>query len=195
MRARHCEKSLLLLRLGFERMGQMGWIEQNPDATWSIRVVDGVAPVRAVLAGLQEASMRKVSRFVASFVYALPLGRGRRFGGGMHRAVDAFIGGWQIQGVEAASHYYFGKRARDLELAESALLAGLVAAPNLFDPFTHRDQALSRRRTVLQAMVREGHLGVAAAEAIGASALPAAARRFFGIGLRGFKRVDYVAAF
>ncbi|MGE5235564.1 MAG: transglycosylase domain-containing protein, partial [Acidobacteriota bacterium] len=87
-------------------------------------------------------------------------------------------GGWQIQGVEAASHYYFGKRARDLELAESALLAGLVAAPNLFDPFTHRDQALSRRRTALQAMVREGHLGVAAAEAIGASALPAAARRF-----------------
>lgn len=56
------------VRRKLERMGQMGWIEQNPDATWSIRVVDGVAPVREVLAGLQEASMRKLSRFVASFV-------------------------------------------------------------------------------------------------------------------------------
>jgi hypothetical protein len=35
-------------------------------------------------------------RFVASMVYQLPVGRGKRYGGDMNRAVDAVVGGWQI---------------------------------------------------------------------------------------------------
>ena len=38
-------------------------------------------------------------RFVASYVYSLPLGRGKRFGGGMNRAADILVGGWQVGGV------------------------------------------------------------------------------------------------
>jgi hypothetical protein len=38
-------------------------------------------------------------RFTGSVVYALPVGRGRRFGGGMHRAMDALLGGWQMNGI------------------------------------------------------------------------------------------------
>jgi hypothetical protein len=36
-------------------------------------------------------------RFVATGIYELPVGRGRHFGGGMHRVLDALLGGWQIQ--------------------------------------------------------------------------------------------------
>ena len=38
-------------------------------------------------------------RFVTSYVYSLPLGRGKRFGGGMNRAADILVGGWQVGGV------------------------------------------------------------------------------------------------
>lgn len=38
-------------------------------------------------------------RFTIAAVYQLPVGRGRRFGSGMNRIVDAFIGGWQFNGT------------------------------------------------------------------------------------------------
>jgi hypothetical protein len=38
-------------------------------------------------------------RFVASFVYSLPFGRGQHFGSTVNRAVDVLIGGWQITGI------------------------------------------------------------------------------------------------
>lgn len=86
-------------------------------------------------------------------------------------------GGWQIQGVAPAASFYFGKRVCDLEVDEAALLAGIIAAPNRYDPFAHREAALARRRVVLQAMVREGHLDAGAAELMAARPLPPAPRR------------------
>ena len=38
-------------------------------------------------------------RFVASFVYELPLGRGKQFGSGMGKTADAVVGGWQVNGI------------------------------------------------------------------------------------------------
>lgn len=38
-------------------------------------------------------------RFVASFLYALPFGRGQRFGGGIAPVLDHLIGGWQVNGI------------------------------------------------------------------------------------------------
>ena len=49
--------------------------------------------------------MRGVSRYDtthsvnASFVYQLPVGRGKRFGTGMNRVLDAIVGGWEITGL------------------------------------------------------------------------------------------------
>lgn len=86
-------------------------------------------------------------------------------------------GGWQIQGVAPAASFYFGKRVSDLEIDEAALLAGLIAAPNRYDPFAHPEAAAARRRVVLQAMVREGHLDERAAERLDARPLPSTPRR------------------
>ncbi|HET9934813.1 MAG TPA: PBP1A family penicillin-binding protein [Polyangiaceae bacterium] len=59
-------------------------------------------------------------------------------------------------GVEEAARYYFGKKARELDLAESALLAGLVAAPERFSPRVDAEKALGRRRYVLKQLVEKG---------------------------------------
>jgi penicillin-binding protein 1A len=71
-------------------------------------------------------------------------------------------------GVEAAAQLYFGKPASALTLAEGALLAGLIQAPESYDPFTAPDAARARRQVVL-ARMRELGSGpeqeIAAAEA------------------------------
>ncbi len=56
-------------------------------------------------------------------------------------------------GVEAAAQIYFGKRARDLNIAECALLAGMPRSPKYYSPFKSPENALSRRAYVLNRMV------------------------------------------
>ncbi|MBH1934852.1 penicillin-binding protein [Streptomyces sp. AV19] len=61
--------------------------------------------------------------------------------------------GQQAYGVEAAAQRYFSKRAKDLTLGESALLAGIVQSPSRFDPVNAPKAAAQRRNMVLQRMV------------------------------------------
>jgi len=58
-----------------------------------------------------------------------------------------------LYGIEAAARAHFGKPASDLSLGESAMLAGVIRAPNRFSPFRHYDAALSERDTVLNRML------------------------------------------
>jgi 1A family penicillin-binding protein len=73
--------------------------------------------------------------------------------------------GNQAYGVEAASLSYFGKRAKDLSLAQASILAGLVQLPSRYDPVTNRPAALARQRQVLDAMVRQGFVSDKEADA------------------------------
>ena len=57
-----------------------------------------------------------------------------------------------LYGVEAASRGYFGKSAKDLDVAEAALLAGLVKSPSTYAPTVKIERAMARRNVVLQAM-------------------------------------------
>jgi 1A family penicillin-binding protein len=68
-------------------------------------------------------------------------------------------------GAEAASRTYFGKSARELDLSESALLAGLLQSPAQYDPFTQLDAARQRQATVLGRMADAGYITPAGAEA------------------------------
>ncbi len=61
-------------------------------------------------------------------------------------------------GVEAAARTYFGKSAKDLDLAQSALLAGLPQAPARYCPVSHFDRAKARQRYVLERMREEGYI-------------------------------------
>ena len=55
-------------------------------------------------------------------------------------------------GVESAAKIFFGKSAKDLTLAECALVAGMPKSPSRYSPLVNPDLALTRRNTVLQQM-------------------------------------------
>ncbi|MEP4051992.1 MAG: PBP1A family penicillin-binding protein [Litorimonas sp.] len=61
--------------------------------------------------------------------------------------------GPRVFGVEAAAQKYFGKSAKDINLAEAAMLAGLPQAPSRYNPSEHYDRALTRSTLVLNRMM------------------------------------------
>jgi penicillin-binding protein 1A len=89
-------------------------------------------------------------------------------------------------GVEAAAQRYFGKSARQLTLAEAALLAGLVQSPSRLAPSHNPDGAERRARLVLAAMAEQKLIGDDAARI--ALAHPARA-----VKAAGAASVNYVA--
>ena len=72
--------------------------------------------------------------------------------------------GQQAYGVEAASQRYFSKHAKDLNVQEAALLAGIVQSPSLYDPINDEKQATLRRNVVLQRMADLGDISQADAD-------------------------------
>ena len=87
--------------------------------------------------------------------------------------------GDNIRGVEKAAEYYFGKRASDLTLGESAFLAGLINSPSSYNPYNdlykndsiyldpdseYLQNAQARRDEVLDLMVYHGYITEAEAE-------------------------------
>jgi len=64
-------------------------------------------------------------------------------------------------GVEAASHLYFDKSAKDLTLEEAAVIAGIIQAPGRLSPFVNPKATLMRRNYVLQRMAEEGYISTA----------------------------------
>jgi len=61
-------------------------------------------------------------------------------------------------GVEAASRRYFNKSARDVNLTEAAILAGLLKAPSALSPAKNPEGAMARAKLVLNAMQEEGFI-------------------------------------
>lgn len=72
--------------------------------------------------------------------------------------------GQQAYGVEAAAQRYFSTSAKDLDLQQSALLAGIVQSPSRYDPVNDEAEATKRRNVVLQRMVEVGDISRAEAD-------------------------------
>lgn len=70
---------------------------------------------------------------------------------------DVPYGGANV-GVEAASQAYFGKEVKDLDLAESAFLAGLPQAPSIYSPFSGKKYYIDRTEQVLSQMENNGYI-------------------------------------
>lgn len=67
--------------------------------------------------------------------------------------------GGTAYGIEAAAKTFFGKSAKDLTLAEAALLAGLPQSPTLYSPFgSHPEYAKERQELVLSQMREQGYI-------------------------------------
>ena len=61
-------------------------------------------------------------------------------------------------GIQTAAQYYFGKDVEELNLSESAFLAGVINAPNLNNPYRFLDNGTKRRNVVLDLMLRHGYI-------------------------------------
>jgi penicillin-binding protein 1A len=69
----------------------------------------------------------------------------------------SYLGGGNY-GVEAASQFYFGKSVRDIDLAESAVLAGLFKAPTNYAPHSNPEASKARSNVVLYRMLDAGFI-------------------------------------
>ena len=69
-----------------------------------------------------------------------------------------------IWGIEDASKKYFGVSASELTLDQSAVLAGMLKGPEIYNPLYSVENATNRRNTVLQNMVAAGYIDQATAD-------------------------------
>jgi penicillin-binding protein 1A len=72
------------------------------------------------------------------------------------RYLNAVYFGQGAYGAQAAARTYFGVDAEELTLAQAATLAGMISAPNHFDPFVRPASAIGRRNVVLRLMRQLG---------------------------------------
>ncbi|NHC38691.1 PBP1A family penicillin-binding protein [Bacillus sp. MM2020_1] len=61
-------------------------------------------------------------------------------------------------GVQAASQYYFGKDAKDLNLAEASMLAGIPKGPGIYSPLASMENAKQRQTIILKSMVTNHYI-------------------------------------
>lgn len=69
-----------------------------------------------------------------------------------------FGGNRNIRGIQKAAQYYFSKDVSQLNLNEAALLAGVINAPNYYNPFNNLEAAQERVDTVLYQMYNHGYI-------------------------------------
>ena len=104
--------------------------------------------VRSVMLGNQKSFKRKLREAVM----AMQLEERYSKKTILERYLNTVYFGNGAYGVQAAARTYFGKDAKDVDLVQSALLAGLIRAPNDYDPYVHPDAAIARRNEVLAKM-------------------------------------------
>ncbi len=120
---------------------------------------------RNVLLPPDERTEQSLKRKVKEAVLAVELSRQYSKNEILETYLNQIYYGNRAYGIEAASETYFGKHARDLSLAEAAMLAGLPQSPAVYDPYTNPDGAKARQRVVLNLMVEAGDITPAEADA------------------------------
>ncbi|MGL4618495.1 MAG: transglycosylase domain-containing protein [Chroococcidiopsis sp.] len=95
---------------------------------------------------------RRFSRKVAEAVLAIRLEQILSKDQILEMYLNQVYWGHNTYGVETAAQSYFGKSAADLNLAEAAMMAGIIQAPQNYSPFVNMKTAKQRQETVLNRM-------------------------------------------
>lgn len=127
------------------------------------RIVSGASTItqqlaRQVLMTPDERSQRTLPRKLREAVLALRIERRFDKATILELYLNEVYFGQLAYGIEAAARTYFGKPAHTLDLAEAALLAGLIQAPATYNPLIDLDAARARQHLVLGRMERLGHI-------------------------------------
>ena len=139
--------------------------------------IDPIALGRAIVLNVRSSSVQGGSTLTQQLARTLFLSNRKSYGRKAREAVLAFLIeaqlgkeqilelylnriflGAGIYGVEAMSQRVFGKPAKSLTLAESALIAGLARAPAALSPWSNLDESRARSHVVLKRMLDEGFI-------------------------------------
>jgi membrane peptidoglycan carboxypeptidase len=124
-----------------------------------------------VIAATEDSPKRKITEMK----YALQISKQLSKDQILERYLNIAPFGNQTYGIFAASHVYFNKKPKDLTVAESAMLAGMVKAPSSFNPTTPDGHELitdRRNNYIIPAMVEMGAVTAADAEKAKKEAVP-----------------------
>jgi len=139
-----------ITRALFQNLRQQGTLQGGSSITQQL--------VKTTVTGGNPTFQRKINEVMIAY------GLTQKFSGnrGKQAILETYLNsipyGNQCKGIEAAAQFYFHKSAANLDLAQSALLAGVPNGPTYYDPVYHLDRALERQRTVLTRMVHQGDI-------------------------------------
>jgi penicillin-binding protein 1A len=124
---------------------------------WGQRTLEGGSTITQQLARLaylspERSARRKVQEIMLAFWLESRLSKQEI----LTRYLNNVYFGGGAYGAEAAAQRYFGKKASELDLAESAMLAGLIRAPSQLAPSRNFDAAKKRANDVLDVMLDTG---------------------------------------
>lgn len=146
---------------------QAGAVEQGA-STLTMQYVrmalrDGAESAAEVRAATEQTAARKVREARLAVEVERRLSKAEI----LERYLNHAYFGHRAYGIFAAAEIFFSKRPKDLTLAESAMLAGLVKAPSAYDPASRdRTAATERRNWVIDRMVELGYVAPQVAEEV-----------------------------
>lgn len=123
------------------------------------RVQGGSTLTQQLVKNALLSSERSVTRKIKEFILAIQVERAY----GKDQILEMYLNeipyGGTAYGIEAAANLYFGKHAKDLSLAEAALLAGLPQRPSVYSPYGSKPElAKERQKQVLKRMVDDEYI-------------------------------------
>lgn len=75
------------------------------------------------------------------------------------------VGSFEIHGVAEGAEHFFAKDVNELNLAEMAMMAGLIRGPGYYSPYRYKERTMERQRFVLKRMVETGQIAQSEADA------------------------------
>ena len=169
---------------GIDPQGVLRALVRNLNAG---KIVEGGSTITQQLVKLLSGdNQRTLKRKLREAVLAILLERELSKDEILTRYLDNVYFGAGVTGIEAAARIYFNKSVKELSLAESALVAGLIRAPSELNPLRNLVEAHNRAAVVLNALVASGKIDERSAEAarnhpakLTPSSVPASAGSWF----------------
>lgn len=137
-----------LLRAAYENFfpGQLGFLQGTGGSSITQQLI------KNVFISVEDRTKRSIERKVKETVWAVELTNRFSKDQILEWYLNQISYGGIYNGVQAAAEGYFGKSAKDLTLAEAALLAGIPACPSCYSPLENPEAAVERRGQVLRLM-------------------------------------------
>jgi penicillin-binding protein 1A len=149
-------------------------------------IEQGASTITQQLArGLFLTDQQTISRKIQEALLAMEINRYYTKDEILERYLNLIYLGSGAYGVDAAAHTYFGRGVDKLTVGQSALLAGLVAAPSDYSPYVNLSLARERQLHVLQRMAESGYISQSQAQEAYDAPLQLAGER--PAGLQGFR--------